>query len=469
MSEFKSENRFFSIKVTDGAIKVFLTVYPFNDKEVEVTVDDILKFLKSKSIEFGIKEDAISFALGKARQENITVGNVLIAEGIRAIDGEDGKIEFLVEVNKQIKPKVNDDGKVDYYNVSVIENVEEKQILARLIDPTPGKPGKSVYKEPIAPVPGKPCNLPVGENTKISGKDSKLLISEIGGNVVYQGGVLSVKSCYVVEEDVDFSVGNITYKGSVVVKGNVKSGFCLNVDGNLEIGGTVEDAVINTNGNVLIKGGFVGSGKGIINSKGRVMIGFSRNQTIIAEEVKILREAIDCSIFAKNSVEVKGGRLSITGGQTTAGQIIEVETLGSRSETFTEIEVGIDYSNRKSLLNMKKEMNESANALNKIEKELNTLNEFKRGKGGDMSKFTKMYEYLTSQKEELKKKIKNLNEMNTVALKRLVVNKDAKVVVNRNVYPGVVIRIGENIMHIGEEYCDKSFFFSKEEDTIKMT
>ncbi|MBM4054863.1 MAG: DUF342 domain-containing protein [Planctomycetes bacterium] len=469
MSEFKSDNRLFSIKVADGAIKVFLTVYPFKEKGVEITVNDILKFLKSKKIEFGIKEDAISVALNKVIQENITVENILIAEGVNAIDGEDGKVEFLVEINKQVKPEVKDNGKIDYYNVSILENVEGKQILAKLIDPTPGKPGKNVYKEPIAPIPGKPCSLPVGENTKISGKDNKLLISEIGGNVVYQGGFLSVKSCYIVEDDIDFSVGNITYKGSVAVKGNVKSGFRLNVDGNLEIGGTVEDAVINTNGNVLIKGGFVGSGRGIINSKGCVTIGFCRNQTIIAEEVKILREAIDCSIFAKNSVEVKGGRLSIAGGQITAGKIIEVETLGSRSELFTEVEVGIDYSNRQSLLNIKKEMNESAKALNKIEKELHTLNEFKREKMGDQSKFAKMHEDITSQREELKKKIEKLNEMNAVALKRLTVNKDAKVVVNRSVYPGVVIRIGENVMHIVEEHYDKVFFFSNEEDDIKMT
>mgnify|MGYP001599541700 FL=1 len=39
--------------------------------------------------------------------------------------------------------------------------------------------------------------------------------------------LISVKSCYAVEKDVDFGVGNITSKGTVVVKGNIRSGFIL--------------------------------------------------------------------------------------------------------------------------------------------------------------------------------------------------------------------------------------------------
>lgn len=316
MLNFSDNTKLFSIKVSDDAMKVCLTIQPPDQKGVTVKLPDILKFLESKCICFGIKHDAIEAALNKAINENTPTEDVLIAEGLQAADGEDGRVEFLVDVNKQIKPRTTEGGKVDYYNVGIIENVEKGQPLAKLIDPTPGKPGKNVYKETINSAPGKPCNLPVGENTKISGKDSKLLVSGIDGNVVFNGTVLSVRSCYVVEKDIDFGVGNISYKGSVIVKGTVRSGFRLEVDGNIEIWGAVEDAAINANGNVLIKGGFIGSGKGVIEAKGSVTIGFARNQTIIANNVKILREAIDCSIYAKDVVEVKEGRISILGGQT---------------------------------------------------------------------------------------------------------------------------------------------------------
>ena len=453
MAESTDKTKFFAIKVSDDQTKVYLTVKPFVQMDIDINLNDVLQTLQSRSISFGIKEDIIKTTLDEVRQKNFSVENVLIAEGDHAIQGEDGRLEFLFNVDKKIKPQEGAHGKVDFHELSMVENVEKEQPLVKLVDSTLGTPGKNVYGKMVNPVHGKPCALPIGENTKVSNKDAKVLLSNIDGIVKYAGGVISVKSCYAVEKDVDFSTGNITSKGTVVVKGNVRSGFILDAVGDVEVWGTVEDSIIKSKGNVLIKGGFIGSGKGKIEADGDVTIYFARNQTIVANNVKILREAVDCIIYAKNTVKVHGDKISIEGGITTAGATIEVESLGSKNEAHTDVEVGINYVAHPSQMNTRKVVSDLKTSLKKVDKELNTLHAIQKAKGELPAQYTNTFDHLLSRREELVKKLKDL-----ASVEILPVNEGAKVVVNKVVHPGVEIKIGESTIAILEE-CKKATFY----------
>lgn len=458
MLSIDDKANFFLIRVSDDKMIVYLTVKPFDPENADITADDVLETMKSKGICFGIKEDVITVILDKVKQENISVENALIAEGEQPTHGKDGSVEFLFDTSSKTEPLVGNDGRVDYYSTSIIENVKKEQPLVKLVDPVPGKPGRNVYGGIVAPIHGKPCEFPVGENTRISDEDPKLLISCIDGNVRYIGGVVSVKSCYMVEKDVDFGVGNIVSKGTVVVKGSVKSGFKLDVEGDVEVWDAVEDSIIKSKGNVLVKGGFIGSGAGKIEAVGDVTVRFVRNQTIVANNVKILREAIDCAIYAKNTVKVGGDKLSIAGGLVVAGAVIEVESLGSKKEIYTDVEVGVDYAAQQKQMNTRKEISDLRAALKKVDKELSTLHEIKKAKGELPAKHVDTFQQFLSQKEEIEKRLRDLPNGGTIS-----VYKDAKVVVNKVVYPGVEIKIGESTISILEEYYNTTFYLSENE------
>ncbi|MBI2472337.1 MAG: DUF342 domain-containing protein [Planctomycetes bacterium] len=462
MAQSDDTDKYLSVKVSDDLMKVYLTVKPFAKGGVDINVNDVIQTLQSKNISYGIKEEVIMATLDKARLKDSAVEDVLIAEGDQTIFGEDGRLEFLFDVDKKIKPQEGAHGKIDFHEVSIIENVEKDQPLVKLIDPTTGKPGKNVFGKMLSPVHGKPCVLPIGENTRVSEKDSKLLVSCVSGNVRYAGGVVSVKSCCTVEKDVDFGVGNITSKGTVVVKGNVRSGFIVDAVGDVEIWGTVEDSIIKSKGNVLIKGGFIGSGKGKLEAEGDVTIGFARNQTIVATNVIILREAVDCTIYAKNTVKVTGDKISIEGGITTSGAVIEVESLGSKNEVHTDIEVGTNYAAQQSQMNTRREVSGLKAILKTVEKELNTLHAMKKVKGELPAQYINTFDHLLSRREEIVKKLKDLASEEIVA-----VNNEAKVVVNKVVHPGVEITIGESTMTILEEYKKTTFYLSGDEIKIK--
>jgi len=462
MAETNDKIKFLSIQVSDDHMKVYLTVKPVAQEDIDINSDDVLKILQSKNVSFGINEEAIKNTLNKVKQENISMENVLIAEGNQAVNGEDGRLEFMFNISKKIKPHEDAHGKVDFHELSIVENVEKGQPLVKLIDPNPGKPGKDVYGKTVNPVPGKPSALPIGENTKVSDKDAKLLLSNLDGIVKYAGGLVSVKSCYAVEKDVDFSVGNITSKGAILVKGNVRSGFVLDAVGDIEVWGTVEDSIVKSKGNVLVKGGFIGSGKGKIEAEGDVTIYFARNQIIVANNVKISREAVDCTIYAKNTVKVSGDKISIGGGITTAGTMIEVESLGSQNEVHTDVEVGINYVAHESQMNTRKEKNGLKAVLKTVDKELNTLHAIQKAKGELPAQYTTTFDRLLSRREELVKKLKDL-----ASIEILPVNEGAKVVVNKVVHPGVEITIGESTMTILEECKKTTFYLTGDEIKIK--
>jgi uncharacterized protein (DUF342 family) len=463
MGDSFDKEKYFSIKVSDDLMKVFLTVKPFTQKGTDVTVNDVVQALQSKGISGGIvKEDGIKTVIDKVANTNISEENVLIAEGIQAVNGEDGRLEFLFNVDKKVNLQEDAHGKVDFHDMGMIKGVEKDQPLVTLIAPTQGEAGKNVYGTVIHAKGGKPCALPIGENTRVSDKDGKVMVATLSGVVSYSGGVVSVQSCCTVEKDVDFSVGNISSKGAVIVKGNVKSGFVIDAAGDVEVWGTVEDSTIKAKGNVLLKCGFLGSGKGRIEADGDVTIGFARNQTIVANNVDILREAVDCTIYAKNAVKVHGDKISIEGGITAAGALIEVESLGSRNEVHTDVEAGINYAAHQNLMNKRKEVSGLKAALKTIDKELKSIYAMKEVKGEIPPQYVNIFERLVPRKNEVEKKLKILESDGI-----LPVNKDAKVVVNKVVHPGVEIKIGELAMDILEEYRGATFFLSEDEIRVK--
>ncbi len=464
MADTYDRTKFLTVSVSDDHMRVYLSVKPFAQENIDIKVDDVLKFLKTKTIASAINEELIKTTLDKVKQENFRIENILISEGTMVIHGDDGKLEFLFNADKKIKPHKDAGGKVDFHNLSIVDSVEKEQPLVKLIEPTLGMPGKDVYGNVIVPVPGKPCMLPIGENTKVSAKDSKVLVSCIDGNPQYSRGVVSVKDCYIVEKDVDFGVGNITSKGTIVVRGNVRSGFVLDAVGDVEVWGTVEDSFIKSKGSVLIRGGFVGSGKGKIEAEGDVTVGFARNQTIVANNVTILREAVDCTIYAKNIVKAGGDKISIEGGITTAGTLIEVEALGSKNEVYTDVEAGIDYTTHPDKINTRKEISGLKAFLKKVDKELNTLYAIKKAKGELPAQYVATFDHHLSRREELVKKLRNL-----VSNEVVPVNADAKVVVNRVVHAGVEIKIGEPAITLLEECTRLTFFLSDDEIKIKKS
>ena len=94
-------------------------------------------------------------------------------KGKHPINGNNARIEFLVNVNKKIIPDfIGEEESIDYKDLSIVENVEEGQQLAEKIEATKGEEGINVFGDKIETKIGKDIETKevLGKNVKNVGR-----------------------------------------------------------------------------------------------------------------------------------------------------------------------------------------------------------------------------------------------------------------------------------------------------------
>ncbi len=328
----------FQITVSKDSMSVSMIIKKLVENETPPTFEEIMAALDSDGIIVGINEELIRKTLEEQNFNN----PVCIAEGEKPRRGKNSEFKYHFQTAQSHKPQVDDDGRIDYKNINFIQNIEEGAILVTRTPAQPGIPGNNVYGKEIKGPDGR--NLPFKNcaNTAIS-DDGNTLTATCSGAIVFLYKKVSVNDVMVIKGDVDFNVGNLDCRGSVRVSGNIKTGFVIKTDGDLEVNGNVEDANLDVKGNIMIKGGFFGNGEGVMKAGGEVYVKFAEGQKIIAgSDIIIGGEAINCYIETQGNVIIKGTKGKIVGGSTKAKKEIKASYLGSDSGTLTELSVAYD-------------------------------------------------------------------------------------------------------------------------------
>ena len=321
---------------------VFLTLLENPVSEKRPCAADVMREIKSHGITFGVNQDIIDITLEFYLEHGVGEENLVIAEGKKPVPGENGRIEYLVkEPVVELSPAA--DGSIDYREFNSISAVKKGQPIARNVPPGQGIDGIDVLGKVITAKPGLAAKFPQIQNTEPDKCDPSLLVSKIDGCVLFKAGVIEITECHEVRGNVDFSTGNIRFNGSVRIQGDVKSGFQVEASGSVTVGGVVEDATIIAGGDVIVKSGFIGTGKGSIVSGHDVKLGFVRNQKVVAEgTISVEKEAIDASFHANKSIVVRRNGLGLAGGNSYAKESMVLSKLGTEAEVKTEVRLGND-------------------------------------------------------------------------------------------------------------------------------
>ena len=99
------------------------------------TEDKILQFLSEKGVCVGIQKEAIKGLLDAGIYER----DVRVAVGTKPVDGTDGYYEYEFNSDFSKKPKIREDGTVDYWSMNLIEVVREGQEIAKYHPAVDGK------------------------------------------------------------------------------------------------------------------------------------------------------------------------------------------------------------------------------------------------------------------------------------------------------------------------------------------
>lgn len=429
-----------TVRISDDYYKAFISI-EFNDPEVKVKTDEIVKILSAKNIIFGLKYNIIESICKNGK----TVFNELVAEGIPHENGTDA--EIIINVNKEhrAKPQILEDGRVDFKNMGFVEMVKNGDVLAEKRPATKGKNGTTVTGKVIRAKDGKEVVFKIGKNMRIS-SDGLKAISEADGTVIFDNEKISVVQMLEIKGDVGVETGNINFKGQVIINGNVTNGYVVECEGDLVINGVVEGAKLSSNGSIVISRGIQGHDEADIYCSGQLTSNFINSAKVHArgdiEAGAIMNSYVKCD----GKITVKGKKGLIVGGEVTSKSDIEANTVGSEMGIITSIKLGVDVEIIDELKLLSGEVKELIEMHDKLDKSIKILKlKVEQNPEDDRSIFM-LKKYSTSFLEmdenlsEKRMRLKMLNE--------LVNNIRGAQLKAKTIYPGTRVKIGSSSYYV---------------------
>jgi len=303
-------------------------------------------------------------------------------------------------------------------------------------------------------VNGKPAVLPRGKNVAVS-EDGKSLYATSEGEVEFlDQSKVSVYTNHEIPADVDNSTGNVSFVGSIIIKGNVLSGFSVEAGGNVEVYGAVEGATIIAGGNIILRRGMQGMGKGKLIAGGDIVARYIEYCNIEAKN-NIQSEAVmHSNVKCGNKLELTGRKGLLVGGTCKVGKIIVAKVIGSHMATVTDLEVGSDPTVRERYKKAKEDVVSMESDIKKADqaivilRKLESMGSLSPDKLEILTKSVRTKIYLSSNLEEAKKEIAILDE-------KLQQEGNGKIRALNFIYPGVKVSIGTCVMYVKEplQYC----------------
>lgn len=450
------------LDIADDRTKVIARFYPPSSKGKLMTRNDIMQSLEQKGIEHGILERNIDIYL-KARQ---FCTDFVIAKATMPIQGKDAVITYHFDVDKISKPKINEDGSVDFHQMDNMNHVEAGMLLATLEPAVMGKPGIDVMGKPIKPKKVKVKKLMHGLNIHLS-EDGTKMYSDVAGHVQLTGGKVFVSNTYEVPADVSTATGDIMYDGNVHVKGNVITGFKIEAKGDIIVDGVVEGAELHAGGQIVLRRGIQGMNRGILVAGGDIVTKFIENSRVKAAGSISTDAIMHSEVEAEGEVVSSGKRGLIIGGSVYSEKGISLKVAGGTMGTKTKLEIGMKPEWVEEYQNLDKQID----AMNEeIEKNSKIVGVYaKKVNKGEKLPDDKKKQYIIAKKTlELLKDNTEKAEARKEELKGIMeIHSKGRIRISDVAYPGVKIVItGTNYLVRGEM---KRSQFLKDKSLIKIT
>lgn len=214
-----------------------------NIKAQKFNVNEIIGFLKSKSINFGIQYKEMQDIINGEKKALIAIGLDPIQSTNDYFD-----IEFLKGENN-----FGNHENVNYLEFNNVNTIEEGEVLATIVKGVRGREGRKINGVFINISEVNKINLNLGGGVKLIGDK---IIATIGGMPLYKksNNRFEVKKIYEISSDVNIKTGNITFNGEVVIKGGVDENLKVYGAYGIKVARDVKIASLKSLGNINIEG-----------------------------------------------------------------------------------------------------------------------------------------------------------------------------------------------------------------------
>ena len=325
------------IDISEDLMSVALCLMPASDSDKEMfTTESIIKVLTDTGIVAGIDQNEIE----RMVTEKDYGQYIVVAKGLPVREGCDGSYDFKFDPDPSGKPKLLENGSVDYYNLNLINSVEVGTLLAEYIPKDDGNKGINVKGQVL--YPKKVKDLPPLRGSGFSVDEENKYYAAIAGKVELNMGQLQVFPICTITSDVDLGTGNVDFKGDLEIMGTIKAGMIVKATGNITVSKRIEAATVSAGKDLLVRGGILGGGKAEISAVGNVFAQFIENATVSSGGSIQSDAIINSNITAYKDVNIFGKNSTIVGGTMKANRRVRAKYLGSDACVKTMVEVGVD-------------------------------------------------------------------------------------------------------------------------------
>lgn len=435
----------------------------------DVTASQVLAICEEKGIVFGIRKKAINTII----QEKIYDQKVIVAKGKDAIHGVDASIRLSFNSEKKQAPETKSTSEnekeevksVDFKELDWIIDVAADEILATKIPAVEGTDGMDIFGKPIIAKVPKDINLTAGKNTYIT-EDGLYLKSKIDGQVNQKGKSISVEPILNIQGNVDYSTGNIDFLGTVIIKGNVVSGFSVKAGEDIYVEGLVEDCTLESQGKIVVNNGILGNEEFLhtIYAKEGVKAQFVQHMKIKTDgSLDVSKHILHSYVEVGEKVICTSGTGKIIGGEIKAQKGIECNIAGGPFETPTKLILDVYTEIVKEESEINKEMLILEENKFKIEKLLKDVEPIKDSLPEEMREKT---EEALKQLAAINNRYVVLQETRADIEEQRQEIRNQQIKVLNKIYPGVIIKIGREIYLNRVEKIRTDFFIDKESNEL---
>ena len=292
-------------QISDDSMAVYVDLIQATGNGAKLTEEMILNELQLSGVKAGIKMEAIRDSLERIKTSK-SEKNILVAQGMPAKDGRDAPVQFLFDPEPVVEEfRVLPDGRVDYRKQANIRMTKKGEILAVVGKAEPGIDGYNVLGKMIKAINGESNVLCAGQNVVVT--DDGKFKAVCDGQISLNGKVLSVFLHYMVEGDVDYGCGNISFNGNVTIKGSVLPGFEVKAEGDIVVMKNVDRATLKAGRDIKINSGIIGSKDTVVTCGRNLSAQYLQNAIVEAQgDVTIGNSVMRSVIFSAGNVVVNG-------------------------------------------------------------------------------------------------------------------------------------------------------------------
>lgn len=392
-------------------------------------MDLLMEYLEEKDVRAGI----ISTALEKIANGKYDKKPILVAQGKIPIKGADGWYEYFFKTDMQKKPKMLEDGSVDYHDIEWFEVVKEGQKLAYYHEALEGTDGYDVSGNVIKARKGIEKRILRGKGFCLE-EDKKTYRSLLNGMIRLEDDEMSITNHLMLDE-INMTTGDINFDGSIHILGDVSSGMRVKATGDIVIDGNVEAAVIESDANIMLRKGMNASGNGMVVAGKNVVSRFFEATRVVADGNIEVDKCLNSQLYAKGM---------ITSTRVIAGGILRTESgfylnhVGNHAGLRTVLKVQLEDKVRYEYHSIEDGITEVTREVQMLTK---TYDEFLEKFTAEQRSAMEVFQKVEKAVYTKKKQLSQLVILEAELKKKIDKVMNARVVIGGNAYEGVVVEI----------------------------